>query len=177
MLSTPKAVAIFATTFQLFTALFTYSCFTLILLLNIKRQAGKRKALTLRRALIFGCVVLSVSSSADAVDWVYRIFDHRMMSVKAKNETVQKVAAIDLLTNLPFSADVVSDEVMRKLETDKVYYASLKVFTAQNVSSVAPEFVEFFTILDVDQSIEDFIKAYWLYPKLIRFELADAEPT
>ncbi len=119
---------------------------------------------------------MSVSSSADAVDWVYRIFDRRMMSVKAKNETVQKVAAIDLLTNLPFSADVVSGEVMQKLETDKVYYASLKVFTARNVSSVVPEFVEFFTILDVDQSIEDFIKAYWLYPKLIRFELADAEP-
>jgi len=28
----------------------------------------------------------------------------------------------------------------------------------------------------VDQSMEDFIKAYWLYPKLIRFELAEAEP-
>ncbi len=119
---------------------------------------------------------MSVSSSENTVDWVYRIFDRRIVSIKAKNETVRKAAAIDLLTNLPFSIEVPSNALMQSVEVDKVYYASLKVYTAQNVSSVAPEFMEFFTVLDVDQAIEDFIKAYWLYPKLIRFELTEAEP-
>jgi hypothetical protein len=41
---------------------------------------------------------------------------------------------------------------------------------------VATDFVEFFEVLDVDQTAEDFIKAYWLYPSYIRFELVEAEP-
>lgn len=38
------------------------------------------------------------------------------------------------------------------------------------------DFVEFFQAVDVDQSIEDFLKAYWLYPNYIRFEIAEVEP-
>ncbi len=125
---------------------------------------------------LFIGVFLSFSSSEKAIDWVYRIFDRRTITVKGKNNDVHKVAAIDLLTNLPFSIDVPTDSLMQGLEMEKVYYASLKVYTARDVTSVAPEFVEFFTVLDVDQSMEDFIKAYWLYPKLIRFELSDVEP-
>ena len=108
--------------------------------------------------------------------WVYRIFDRRSVSVKGINNEVRKIAVVDLSTNLPFGIDVPSEVKMEELEVEKAYFASLKVYTAQKTENVPKEFVEFFNVLDVDQSIEDFIKAYWLYPKLIRFELVEAEP-
>ena len=42
-------------------------------------------------------------------------------------------------------------------------------------SGVDKDFIDFFEALDVDQNIEDFIKAYWVYPSKIRFELVDIE--
>ena len=36
--------------------------------------------------------------------------------------------------------------------------------------------VDFFEILDVDQSFEDFVRAYWVYPKHVAFELTKIEP-
>jgi hypothetical protein len=89
---------------------------------------------------------------------------------------VRKIAAVDLLTNLPFSINVTQNVSIDALEIEKTYYGALKVYTAKNIEGVAEEYVEFFEVLDVDQSLEDFIKAYWLYPKLIRFELVEAEP-
>jgi hypothetical protein len=115
---------------------------------------------------------LSVSSD-NGIGWIFRIFDRRTILVKAKNEQVQKIAVVDLSTNLPFSIDI-SKNVSIKIE--KTYFASLKVYTARNVSGVSTDALEFFEVLDVDQSIEDFIKMYWLYPKLIKFELVEAEP-
>ncbi len=115
-------------------------------------------------------------SSKNSNDWVYRIFDRRTVSIKAKNEQVRKLAAVDLSTSLPFGIDVPADVPMESLEVEKAYFASLKVYTAKDLKTVPPEFVEFFGVLDVDQPMEDFIKAYWLYPKLIKFELVEAEP-
>jgi hypothetical protein len=108
-------------------------------------------------------------------EWVYRIFDRRTISVKAKNEQVRKIAVVDLQTNLPFGMEVPADVSLEGIEIDKAYYASLKVYTARDIVGVRPDMVNFFEGLDVDQSIEDFIKAYWLYPKLIKFELVEAE--
>ncbi len=109
--------------------------------------------------------------------WVYRIFDRRAIAVKAKNEEVRKVAAIDLATNLPFSIEVPAEVSLDSVEIEKEYYTSLKVYTARTIDgSVPKDFVEFFEVLDVDQSIDDFIKVFWLYPKLIRFELVEVEP-
>jgi hypothetical protein len=96
--------------------------------------------------------------------------------VKAKNEEVRKIAAMDLVTNLPFGIEVPKEVPLEEVEVEKGYFASLKVYTARDTTSVAPDSVEFFKVLDVDQSIEDFIKTYWLYPKLIRFELVEVEP-
>jgi hypothetical protein len=115
-------------------------------------------------------------SSENSTDWVYRIFDRRTVSVKSKNAEVRKIAVTDLLTNLPFSVDIPKNVTLENVEVRKDYFASLKVYTARNINDVTPDFVEFFKVLDVDQSMEDFIKAYWLYPKLIRFELVEAEP-
>ena len=108
-------------------------------------------------------------------NWVYRIFDRRTVSIKAKNDEVRKIAAIDLATNLPFAIEVPSNMSMESFELEKAIYASLKVYTAQNVEGVSSEYVEFFKVIDVDQTTEDFIKAYWLYPKLIKFELVEIE--
>jgi hypothetical protein len=118
---------------------------------------------------------LSVSSKAKN-DWVYRIFDRRSISVKGKNEQVRKLAAIDLLTNVPFGIEVPQDGPFGDVEIGKTYFISMRVYTTREISGVSPESIDFFTILDVDQSMEAFIKAYWLYPKLIKFELVELEP-
>ena len=118
---------------------------------------------------------LSVSSE-NRIDWVYRIFDRRTISVKAKNKEVRKIAAVDLLTSLPFGIEVPADVPLDEVAAEKAYFASLKVYTARNIGDASPEYVEFFEVLDMDQSMEDFIKAYWLYPKQIRFELVEVEP-
>jgi len=118
---------------------------------------------------------LSVSSE-NRTEWVYRIFDRRVISVKAKNEQVRKIAVVDLQTNVPFAIEASKDIFWEEVEVEESYFASLKVYTARDVEGVPPNSVEFFTVLDVDQSMEDFIKAYWLYPKLIKFELVELEP-
>ena len=109
-------------------------------------------------------------------NWVYRIFDRRTVSVKGRNEQVRKIAVVDLQTNVPFAIEVPGDVSWDGVESEKSYYVSLKVYTAREIVGVPPDFVDFFEAVDVDQSIEDFIKAYWLYPKLIKFELVEAEP-
>ena len=116
------------------------------------------------------------ASPENETDWVYRIFERRPVQIKAKNEQVRKIAAVDIATNLPFGLDVPADVPMEQVEVEKSYLAKLKVYTARNATNVAPEHVEFFQVLDVDQAAEDFIKAYWMYPKYIKFELAEVEP-
>jgi hypothetical protein len=86
------------------------------------------------------------------------------------------MAAIDLVTNLPFAIEVPHSISLDSVDLENAIYASLKVYTAENIGGVPQEYVEFFKVLDVDQSIEDFIKAYWLFPTLIRFELVEMEP-
>ncbi len=109
-------------------------------------------------------------------DWNYRITASRQVTVKAKNAKVRKVSVVDVLTNAPFPLEAPADFPMESLDMQKGYYATFKVYTLKNVKDVASDFVEFFATVDVDQSVEDFIKAYWLYPNYIRFELAEAEP-
>lgn len=108
-------------------------------------------------------------------DWNFRVFDKRLIVVKNKNENVRKVAALDVLTNLTFSVEVPDMISMKELNVDGEYLAHLRVYTAKNIGNVDKEFINFFEALDIDQSIEDFIKAYWIYPSKIRFELAEIE--
>jgi molybdopterin biosynthesis enzyme len=109
-------------------------------------------------------------------EWNYRITASRQVTVKAKNDRVRKVSVVDVLTNAPFPLEAPADFPMESLEVQKGYYATFRVYTLKNVKDVASDFVEFFAAVDVDQSVEDFIKAYWLYPKYIKFELVEAEP-
>ena len=64
---------------------------------------------------------------------------------------------------------------MEELAPEKEYLAQLNVYTSKNLEGIDKEFVDFFGTLDIDQAIEDFIKAYWIYPRKIRFELAEIE--
>jgi len=108
-------------------------------------------------------------------DWNFRILDKRLIVVKTKNESVHKVAVLDVLTNLTFALEVPDTISMQELIAEKEYLTDLKVYTSKNLKGVDKDFINFFEDLDVDQSIEDFIKAYWIYPSKIRFELVDVE--
>jgi hypothetical protein len=122
----------------------------------------------------FYCEFMSASWDI-ASDWNFRVFDKRLIVVKTKNESVRKVAVLDVLTNLMFVVELPDTISMQELSVNKEYLANLRVYTAKNVEGVDKEFVNFFEALDIDQSIEDFIKAYWVYPSKIRFELVDIE--
>jgi len=108
-------------------------------------------------------------------DWNFRVFDKRLIIVKTKNENVHKVAVLDVLTNLMFAVEVLNKIAMKELSVDKEYLADLRVYTSKDSAGLNKDFTDFFEALDIDQSIEDFIKAYWIYPSKIRFELEDIE--
>jgi hypothetical protein len=117
---------------------------------------------------------LSAAVNQDA-DWNYRKADQRLIIVKTKNLSVRKVSTLDVLTNLPIAINVAPDVPMESLQAEKEYLAHLKVYTSKNVEGIGKDFISFFEDLDVDQSIEDFIKAFWIYPSKIRFELVQIE--
>ncbi|MGD0645811.1 MAG: hypothetical protein ABSA75_12975 [Candidatus Bathyarchaeia archaeon] len=110
-----------------------------------------------------------------ASDWNFRILDKRLIIVKTKNDRVHKVAVLDVLTNLTFAVEVPDTISMQELIADKEYLANLKVYTSKDLQGIDKGFIDFFEELDVDQSIADFIKAYWIYPSKIRFELQELE--
>ncbi|MGA2524986.1 MAG: hypothetical protein ABSF65_12675 [Candidatus Bathyarchaeia archaeon] len=117
-----------------------------------------------------------MSASLDVDDnWNFRVFDKRLIVVKTKNERIRKAAILDVLTNLMFAVEVPDMISMEELTLEKEYSANLRVYTAKNIEDVDMDFVDFFEVVDVDQDIEDFIKAYWIYPSKIRFELIDLE--
>ena len=117
-----------------------------------------------------------MSASSDAKnDWNFRVFDKRLVVVKTKNEKVRKLAVLDVLTNLSFAVEISDVISMQEVAVDHEYFFNLRVYTQKDISNVDKEFVNFFEALDVDQSIEDFIKAYWIYPSKIRFELTEVE--
>ena len=112
----------------------------------------------------FNVKVMSASLDIES-DWNFRVFDKRLVVVKAKNDGARKVAVLDVLTNLPFAVEVPDMISMQELSVGKEYLANLRVYTSKNLEDVDKEFTDFFEALDIDQSIEDFIKAYWIYPK------------
>ncbi|HEX9261823.1 MAG TPA: hypothetical protein VF893_04775 [Candidatus Bathyarchaeia archaeon] len=107
-------------------------------------------------------------------DWNYRITEQRQIRIEAKDDIIRKISAIDLATNLPFSLET-KDFPTDSLEVGKGYFATIKVYTLKYAGKVEQSAMEFFEALDVNQSAEDFIKAFWLYPYKIKFELVEAE--
>jgi hypothetical protein len=111
----------------------------------------------------------------EGTNWNYRKTDQRLIVIKTKNNNVRKAVVLDVLTNLPFAIYVSDNISMDSLTLEKEYLAQLKVYTAKNLEGIDEEFINFFDALDVDQALEDFIKAYWIYPSKICFDLVDLE--
>ncbi len=112
---------------------------------------------------------------SDSTEWNYRITEQRLIIALAKNLEAHKLAVLDVSTNLSFTIEVREKDVLESLENSKEYNAMLKVYTASNIEGVEKDFTNFFEALDINQKMEDFIKAYWIYPTKIRFELAEIE--
>ncbi len=108
-------------------------------------------------------------------NWNYRKTDQRLIVIKTKNNKVRKAAVLDVLTNLSFAINVPENISMESLILEKEYLAQLKVYTSKNNQGIDKEFINFFDAIDVDQALEDFIKAYWIYPSKINFELEELE--
>jgi hypothetical protein len=117
---------------------------------------------------------LSASLNQD-INWNYRKIEQRLIVIKTKNEKVRKAAALDVLTNLFITINVPENISMIELQPEKEYLAQLKVYTSKDLDGIDKEFIDFFDSLDIDQAIEDFIKAYWIYPSKILFESSEIE--
>ncbi len=117
----------------------------------------------------------TLDTDREAKAWNFRITAQRLVLIRTKSVAVRKVAALDVLTNLSFVLNLPKEYDMESLQTNKQYYANFKVFTSKDLEGVDSDFVNFFDALDVDQTPEDFIKAYWVYPAKIRFELQEVE--
>ena len=107
--------------------------------------------------------------------WIFRYTDKRLVTIKAKSADVRKIAVLDVLTKLTFAVEVPQEIDLESLKIGKDYMFDLKIYTSKDVGGVEGEFVAFFEAGDINQNIEDFIRAYWVYPKKIRFDLAEVE--
>lgn len=110
--------------------------------------------------------------------WNFRTLEKRLVVVKSKAENVGKIAVQDVLTNLMFTVEVhkdVSAMPITELSAGKEYLLNLKVLTSKNLDDVKADAISFFQAVDIEQSMDDYIKAYWLYPSKIRFQLVEAE--
>jgi hypothetical protein len=116
-----------------------------------------------------------MSASELESEWNFRVFDQRLIVLRTKSEAARKAAAMDVATNLLFALEVPQDVAMEKVTLNHPYMANLRVYTIKKVGEVDDEFVDFFKALDINQSTEDFIRAYWIYPGKIRFELVDLQ--
>jgi hypothetical protein len=117
----------------------------------------------------------TLDTDTEAKAWNFRLTTQRLIVVKTKSEQIRKAAAVDVLTNLPFVLIIPEGYDLASLQLGKEYYATCKVYTSKDLQGVDKDFIGFFDALDVDQQAEDFIKAYWVYPKKIRFELIEVE--
>ncbi len=104
-------------------------------------------------------------------NWNFRKTEERLVVIKTKEQKVHKAAALDILTNLSFIIEIPENISMENLQAEKEYLTHLEVYTSKSLEGINAEFINFFNSLDVDQSMEDFIKAYRVYPSKIRFKL------
>lgn len=108
-------------------------------------------------------------------NWNYRKTEERLVVIKTKEEKARKVAALDILTNVSFIIEIPENIGMENLQAEKEYLTHIEVYTSKSLEGINPEFINFFNSLDIDQSMEDFIKAYRVYPSKIHFKLDKLE--
>lgn len=133
--------------------------------------------LLLQKWILFFGDFLSASLNVES-DWNFRVLEKRLVSVKTKSEAVGKVAVLDNATDLMFTVEIkdgVSQTPITQLTAGKEYLFNIRVLTSKNLEDVKSDAISFFEAVDIEQSMDDFVKAYWLYPGKIRFQLTEAE--
>ncbi len=123
---------------------------------------------------MFEEIVLSAALNRE-VEWTYRLIERRLVVVKTKSEGARKLAVLDVLSNLMFAVQAAESIDMEQLVPNGEYLFTVKVHTSKKLDGVEKDFLPFFEAADIDQGFEDFVKAYWVYPAKIRFELTEAE--
>ena len=108
-------------------------------------------------------------------EWNFRIIAKRLIVVKIKSESPSKLVVLDVITGLVFPLEVPQSINLDKLEINHEYIFSVQVYSSKNLKGIAADFMSFFETLDVEQTLEDFIKAYWVYPNKLRFVLTEIE--
>jgi hypothetical protein len=108
-------------------------------------------------------------------DWNYRISAQRSILIKTKNENLRKILATDVASTFPLTFEVAENVSIDSLDAEKEYLATFKVYSLGDVTGVEQKYVEFFEVLDVDQTFEDFVTIYGIYPNHIKFVLSEVE--
>lgn len=106
------------------------------------------------------------------------MLEKRLVVVKTLAQNIGKVAVLDVSSNVMFTVEVkenVSATPISQLTAGKEYLFNIRVLTSKNLDDVKEDAISFFEAVDIEQSMDDFIKAYWLYPSKIRFQLTEAE--
>ncbi len=94
---------------------------------------------------------MSIYPTPKGSQWNFRISATREVLVKAKNDQLRKVMAMDTLTGLPVAVMVSEDVSVEAIEVKKKYEATISVYTLKDTRGVAKEYLEFFEVLDADQ--------------------------
>ena len=108
-------------------------------------------------------------------EWNFRIIAKRLIVVKIKSDNPPKLVVLDVITGLVFPLEAPQPINLDKLEINHEYIFNVQVYSSKNLQGIATDFTSFFETLDVEQTIEDFIKAYWVYPSKLRFVLTEIE--
>lgn len=107
------------------------------------------------------------------LNWVFRLFSERSLWIKSKDYNLNTVVAIDNLSNILIEITIPTAISLDKIEVKKTYLAGLIVYSATDIENVASEYLEFFQVFNAEKKIDDFLKVYKVYPKLVKFELKD----
>lgn len=118
---------------------------------------------------------MSASLGSKDTDWNFRVFAQRTVRTRAKNINTRKIVADDILTKTPLTLNVPKELSIEPIEVEKEYLATFNVYTLRSSEGIDEGYTEFFEVLDVDQTVEDFIKVYWIYPNHIKFVLTEIE--
>ncbi|MDR0471215.1 MAG: hypothetical protein LBH79_05785 [Nitrososphaerota archaeon] len=108
-------------------------------------------------------------------EWNFRIIAKRLLVVKIKSESPNKLVVLDVISGLIFPLEAPPSVNLDKLEINHEYISNIQVYSSKNLNDIAADFMNFFETLDVEQTIDDFIKAYWVYPSKLRFVLTEIE--
>jgi len=68
--------------------------------------------------------------------WNFRVLDNRLIVVKTKNESIRKVAVLDVLTNLMFAVEVPDPGKIKEITINKEYLFNLKVYNSKDLKNI-----------------------------------------